>query len=611
MLVLVIFQQQMLATIGIVWADFLGNKDLGFEIKSPSTGPVDLGLDNVIQLLANDKKRIWNSVELFQEYLDGGGSALTRCQLIEKLSNRFQDELIVLSCTGYANIVTFHNNTTVHQKLIKEDDKFDITQSIKNIAKQIVQECKSINHDSASYLLHMNKELAADSVSPTLQSLLSAVSKKFDQSLPALMIGSIVTSMVMNRPTDLQIALGVLMRDSKTLINHMYDYRVTCSYSEVLRFKKSAAVIAAKEPKLQGITSADQGLVQVIADNFDADISCPNGKLSTHSLAMIIMQPSCSNDVDSTGGEDLASIARLPKAELQCPIEEEDVGALPFLEYQKKPAMSQMPVPNLTDQLKEHQDVNSRRAQELDLNFMQDIISEDNCPEFIGYNTKICREQGHKMQPKTKIVYLPLIDKPPSAPETIASALIKARQVSEDLGQGFVVFIADQQLYKVALHLIWQEPDAFSNVYLRLGGMHLLMSYIGCVGTLMTETGIVEILSATFGGVIKMLKGKKYPENVRALRMLTEEVLRPILNSNELDTMESLVGLLHDLSTQSMTANLWVDCLIWPVFHMLKYIRAEREADWALHLAAVCDMMPLFFAAGHTNYARFGMYYLR
>ena len=52
-----------------------------------------------------------------------------------KLSNRFQDELIVLSCTGYANIVTFHNNTTVFQKLIKEDDKFDITQSIKNIAK--------------------------------------------------------------------------------------------------------------------------------------------------------------------------------------------------------------------------------------------------------------------------------------------------------------------------------------------------------------------------------------------------------------------------------------------------------------------------------------------
>ena len=202
---------------------FLGNKDLGFETKSPSTGPVDLGLDNVIQLLANDKKRIWNSVELFQKYVDGGGSTLTRCQLIEKLSNRFQDELIVLSCTGYANIVTFYNNTTVFQKLIKEDDKFDITQSIKNIAKQIVQECKSINYDSVSYLLHMNKELAAASVSPTLQSLLSAVSKKFDQSLPALIIGNIVTRVVMNRPTDLQIALGVLMRDSKTLINHMYD----------------------------------------------------------------------------------------------------------------------------------------------------------------------------------------------------------------------------------------------------------------------------------------------------------------------------------------------------------------------------------------------------
>ena len=54
-----------------------------------------------------------------------------------------------------------------------------------------------------------------------------------------------------------------------------------------------------------------------------------------------------------------------------------------------------------------------------------------------------------------------------------------------------------------------------------------------------------------------------------------------------------------------------MDCLIKPVVVILKYIRAEREADWALHLDTVKDMVPLFFAAGQVHYARYTLYYLR
>ena len=39
--------------------------------------------------------------------------------------------------------------------------------------------------------------------------------------------------------------------------------------------------------------------------------------------------------------------------------------------------------------------------------------------------------------------------------------------------------------------------------------------------------------------------------------------------------------------------------------------RAEREADWALHLDTVKDTVPLFFSAGHVHYARYTLYYLR
>ena len=50
---------------------------------------------------------------------------------------------------------------------------------------------------------------------------------------------------------------------------------------------------------------------------------------------------------------------------------------------------------------------------------------------------------------------------------------------------------------------------------------------------------------------------------------------------------------------------------IKPVLLMMLYIRAEREADWRLHLYAVKEMLPYFFAVEHHNYTRYGTYYLR
>ncbi|KAG1664960.1 Dual specificity protein phosphatase 16 [Nymphon striatum] len=150
---------------------------------------------------------------------------------------------------------------------------------------------------------------------------------------------------------------------------------------------------------------------------------------------------------------------------------------------------------------------------------------------------------------KTNIVYLPLIDMAPADPSTMMLAMLKAQKISQEINQDYVVFTCDQQLYRVALHVKWENPAELSNVYLRLGGMHLLMSYCGCIGTLMADTGIVDVLSAAFGGVLKMLTGKKYPQNVRALGMLVEELLRPIFDNNELETMSGLQQVLDDVAS--------------------------------------------------------------
>jgi len=58
----------------------------------------------------------------------------------------------------------------------------------------------------------------------------------------------------------------------------------------VLQFKKSAAVAATENIILHGISNTSPSMMQTVVYNFDADISSQNGKVSTHSLAILMTQ---------------------------------------------------------------------------------------------------------------------------------------------------------------------------------------------------------------------------------------------------------------------------------------------------------------------------------
>ena len=51
------------------------------------------------------------------------------------------------------------------------------------------------------------------------------------------------------------------------------------------------------------------------------------------------------------------------------------------------------------------------------------------------------------------------------------------------------------------------------------------MSFFGCIGNLMSNSGLEDVLSAAFGGVKKMLSAKNFPQNFHALRMVVEILL--------------------------------------------------------------------------------------
>lgn len=71
-----------------------------------------------------------------------------------------------------------------------------------------------------------------------------------------------------------------------------------------------------------------------------------------------------------------------------------------------------------------------------------------------------------------------------------------------------------------------------------------------------------------------MLSGKKFPYNVRAMRLVVEELLRSIMRNKNITSMDDLLSYLDKAASTSKTSKLWVDCLLKPVFIMM-YVRAE------------------------------------
>ncbi len=68
-------------------------------------------------------------------------------------------------------------------------------------------------------------------------------------------------------------------------MGYTYDFGITYSYDEVCRFRKSSAVYGTK-----GVIKPEGGLIQVIVDNYDANLNTLNGKQTTSALAMIVTQ---------------------------------------------------------------------------------------------------------------------------------------------------------------------------------------------------------------------------------------------------------------------------------------------------------------------------------
>ena len=246
----------------------------------------------------------------------------------------------------------------------------------------------------------------------------------------------------------------------------------------------------------------------------------------------------------------------------------------------------------------------------------------------------------------TAVIPLPFVNLAPSNPSTIYTVLLYAAQEGAKHGQRCIMVTFDQPLYAKAYEIVLSSPpdSPLQNIFIRLGGFHLLLSFFGCIGHVMAGSGLEELWSTVYAknSVIHMMSGKAYSRSVRAL-FLTEEALFTVFlqahensfpNKEELkDIYISLInGTTHphvllnsqtvtkfvkhlekhlsSTSERGRTQTLWIHFLEM-VELVRMFVRAERSGDFFLHLYCVAQMLPYFHSCGHFNYAKSAQLYLQ
>ncbi|KYN00649.1 hypothetical protein ALC62_08572 [Cyphomyrmex costatus] len=247
----------------------------------------------------------------------------------------------------------------------------------------------------------------------------------------------------------------------------------------------------------------------------------------------------------------------------------------------------------------------------------------------------------------SRIMFLPFVHHPASNYNTIYTTLNCALENGKSHGHEICIVTFDQPLYIKAREIVAASEigSEFSKIIIRLGGFHLLMSFLGSIGYIMAGSGIKEVLSIIYApnSVDKILNGYAYAKAVRGHTLLHLALSTIIFADVQIDdhTNDFLENYIHDilkgtfsyenieqsvcifqplleqfndklneLEDRGPTAKLWVQ-----YFHMVsiaeEFIRAERMGNWTGHLNAIKKMLPYFHAAGHFLYVKSAHLYLQ
>jgi hypothetical protein len=132
---------------------------------------------------------------------------------------------------------------------------------------------------------------------------------------------------------------------------------------------------------------------------------------------------------------------------------------------------------------------------------------------------------------RASVQFLPMIDIDPGNLTCIYSTLSFIVDQANRYGITPIITF-DQPLWWKALMIILNEPkeSGMKSIVLRLGGLHIQMSFLGCIGHIMAGSGLADVLELIYAknAVVHMLSGKAIARAVRG-HFLVDSALNCLL----------------------------------------------------------------------------------
>lgn len=270
-------------------------------------------------------------------------------------------------------------------------------------------------------------------------------------------------------------------------------------------------------------------------------------------------------------------------------------------------------------------------------------------PSWSSFNSLITQVK----LPKTIYGCAPILPYPATNSASIYTTMVNFQDAMVQVQQDCGSLWSDEGVYRIAKEIQLWFPCTFKNIFLGLGSFHTSKIIISCLGQYLEESGIKEALieCEIFGPKVveSMLKGNHYSRGVRGMTIVAEALQRLLLRqfflvdqSKHRDLFDQIKLLQESCSTKDgEKAGIQMEIVLhqmedffadfdafvmageeksviftyWNTFISKMYpilrdiIRADKEGNWMLHVSAFRRALPLFFAFGKVNYARWGSVY--
>ena len=498
-----------------------------------------------------------------KDYLPDGYEPYTRKHLKRRLQEHFQGNITIADLDGKASIITLAERATeiLHESYVEAEGSTEFDKMVRELGSVIHQDLLNIDQPTDVYPTPVDIDIDSleFTVPPHLQGLIDAIfteSRSETAVLKKRLLKTGICHVIMNAAgrqsfiSPLLLSVGLFIHQttrSRILLDVLSSLGLCVPYSTVMAFQRSAVLGQRVEDLPVGMNSdksdTNPQFCQWIADNFDFNEDTLTGSDTTHVMGIITCQTPGNISKNITVPRCRPSAAEL--------LEKGNFGSI--IKPYKSPVKSK-----LSNVVLEELSIDCSNRDYyllLDTLWLYSSKLHPSPPNWQGFMATVTQGTWQT----TTVVYNPMVPLNPGTDDAVYSTMSYVRQQATKAGMCCATLTFDQPLYLKAYKIKCDNPQEFSQLFLRLGGFHLLMSFLGAGCKLMEGSGLEELWATVYANnsIPKMMEGKAYSRTLRAC-LLTDAALHLVLlqcNSTDEDSkpMDNTVSIPDELDESSLS----------------------------------------------------------